>query len=171
MIYYDKLIFELSARGRKGYSLPANRYPRKATLPPTLLRAEAPALPAEAPAFAAETAAVSAIAHRQSHVGFAGEFAHFLHRSGEVGRREFLDLRVFGRVLLLERRLSLGEFTRLGRIKAARQRQSQCGKEQILFHDTIPFSLSFSRSEAHPALRFPPFHRALPSDPIPITPN
>ena len=45
MIYYDKLIFELSAPGRKGYTLPANRYPVHATVPETLRRAEAPALP------------------------------------------------------------------------------------------------------------------------------
>ena len=45
MIYYDKLIFELSAPGRKGYTLPANRYPVHAAVPGTLRRAEAPALP------------------------------------------------------------------------------------------------------------------------------
>ena len=45
MIYYDSLVFELSARGRKGYSLPANRYPRRNAVPDTLRRATAPALP------------------------------------------------------------------------------------------------------------------------------
>ena len=45
MIYYDKLIFELSRKGRKGYTLPKNRYPKKAALPEKLLRPEAPELP------------------------------------------------------------------------------------------------------------------------------
>ena len=45
MIYYDKLIFELSAPGRKGYTLPANRYPRRNAVPAALCRSEAPALP------------------------------------------------------------------------------------------------------------------------------
>ena len=27
MKYYDKLVFELSQKGRVGYSLPANRFP------------------------------------------------------------------------------------------------------------------------------------------------
>ena len=45
MIYYDKLIFELSAPGRKGYTLPANRYPVHTAVPEALRRAEAPALP------------------------------------------------------------------------------------------------------------------------------
>ena len=45
MIYYDKLIFELSRKGRRGYSLPENRYPRKAVIPAELRRAETPALP------------------------------------------------------------------------------------------------------------------------------
>ena len=45
MKYYDKLVFELSRKGRKGYSLPANRFPSAPAIPDTLLRAEAPALP------------------------------------------------------------------------------------------------------------------------------
>ena len=45
MKYYDKLVFELSRKGRKGYSLPANRFPSAPAIPETLLRAEAPALP------------------------------------------------------------------------------------------------------------------------------
>ena len=45
MIYYDKLIFELSAPGRKGYTLPVNKYPRHASVPDGLRRADAPALP------------------------------------------------------------------------------------------------------------------------------
>ena len=45
MKYYDRLIFELSQKGRKGYSLPANRFPAAPELPSNLLRSEAPALP------------------------------------------------------------------------------------------------------------------------------
>ena len=45
MKYYDKLIFELSAPGRKGYSLPANRYPAAPALPEALRCQAAPALP------------------------------------------------------------------------------------------------------------------------------
>ena len=44
MKYYDKLIFELSAPGRKGYSLPKNSFP-KVALPEQLLRKEKPLLP------------------------------------------------------------------------------------------------------------------------------
>ena len=45
MIYYDKLIFELSQKGRRGCSLPANRYPRRHAVPAELCRTEAPSLP------------------------------------------------------------------------------------------------------------------------------
>ena len=45
MKYYDKLIFELSAEGRTGYSLPKNRFPAAGPLPETLRREEAPLLP------------------------------------------------------------------------------------------------------------------------------
>lgn len=48
MKYYDKLIFELSKPGRKGYTLPRGRFGGKSleeSLPKGLLRAEAPALP------------------------------------------------------------------------------------------------------------------------------
>ena len=45
MKYYDKLVFELSRKGRKGYSLPVNRFPQAQAIPSQLLRAEAPALP------------------------------------------------------------------------------------------------------------------------------
>ena len=47
MKYYDKLIFELSRPGRKGYSLPANAYENDAiaALPADLLRSEKPELP------------------------------------------------------------------------------------------------------------------------------
>ena len=45
MKYYDKLVFELSQKGRKGYSLPVNRFPAAPELPANLLRGEAPALP------------------------------------------------------------------------------------------------------------------------------
>ncbi len=45
--YYSPLIFELSRKGRKGYSLPANTYGTTvaAAIPHTLLRDTAPALP------------------------------------------------------------------------------------------------------------------------------
>ena len=42
---YGKLIFELSRKGRKGYSLPATDIPAAEALPASLLRSEAPALP------------------------------------------------------------------------------------------------------------------------------
>ena len=45
MKYYDKLIFELSAEGRTGYSLPKNRFPAAGPLPEALRREEAPLLP------------------------------------------------------------------------------------------------------------------------------
>ena len=45
MKYYDKLIFELSKKGRVGYSLPVNRFPASPELPHELQRAAAPALP------------------------------------------------------------------------------------------------------------------------------
>ena len=45
MKYYDKLIFELSKKGRVGYSLPVNRFPAAPELPHELQRAAAPALP------------------------------------------------------------------------------------------------------------------------------
>ncbi len=45
MKYYDKLIFELSADGRNGYSLPKNRFPAANPLPKSLTRSEAPLLP------------------------------------------------------------------------------------------------------------------------------
>ena len=45
MKYYDKLVFELSRKGRRGYSLPVNRFPAAPALPANLLRGEAPALP------------------------------------------------------------------------------------------------------------------------------
>ena len=45
MKYYDKLIFELSKKGRVGYSLPENRFPQAPELPLELQRASAPALP------------------------------------------------------------------------------------------------------------------------------
>ena len=45
MKYYDKLIFELSAEGRTGYSLPKNRFPAAGPLPEALSREEAPLLP------------------------------------------------------------------------------------------------------------------------------
>lgn len=52
MKYYDKLIFELSAPGRKGYALPANNYPSEYSdnpadkfLPETLRRTKAAELP------------------------------------------------------------------------------------------------------------------------------
>ncbi len=45
MKYYDKLIFELSAQGRTGYSLPACEGVGCSNLPSELLRTEAPALP------------------------------------------------------------------------------------------------------------------------------
>lgn len=48
MKYYDKLIFDLSVEGRQGYSLPRPCVPADgiaATLPTTLTRSEAPALP------------------------------------------------------------------------------------------------------------------------------
>ena len=47
MKYYDKLIFELSRPGRKGYSLPKNRFDRNAlaALPAGLKRGEAAELP------------------------------------------------------------------------------------------------------------------------------
>ena len=47
MKYYDKLIFELSRPGRRGYELPKNRYEEKAleNIPSELIRKEAPELP------------------------------------------------------------------------------------------------------------------------------
>ncbi len=45
MKYYDKLIFELSSKGRCGYSLPENRYPAGPSVPESLSRDTAPALP------------------------------------------------------------------------------------------------------------------------------
>jgi len=45
MKYYDKLIFELSKEGRKGYSLPVNRFPAAPELPLQLRRAASPRLP------------------------------------------------------------------------------------------------------------------------------
>ena len=45
MKYYDKLIFELSSKGRRGYSLPLNRFPAAPALPGNLCRESAPALP------------------------------------------------------------------------------------------------------------------------------
>ena len=45
MKYYDKLIFELSQKGRCGYSLPANKFPSAPELPLQLKRASAPVLP------------------------------------------------------------------------------------------------------------------------------
>ena len=45
MKYYDKLIFELSQEGRKGYSLPVNKFPQSPELPVQLQRASAPRLP------------------------------------------------------------------------------------------------------------------------------
>ena len=44
MKYYDKLIFECSKEGRKGYSLPDNPYPH-AEIPADLCRQDAPVLP------------------------------------------------------------------------------------------------------------------------------
>ena len=38
MKYYDKLVFELSQKGRVGYSLPANRFPAAPELPAGLRR-------------------------------------------------------------------------------------------------------------------------------------
>ena len=38
MKYYDKLVFELSQKGRVGYSLPANRFPAAPELPVELRR-------------------------------------------------------------------------------------------------------------------------------------
>ncbi len=46
MKYYDKLIFDLSKAGRRGYSLPANKWENSVSeLPAGLRRAAAPALP------------------------------------------------------------------------------------------------------------------------------
>ena len=46
MKYYDKLIFDLSKEGRKGYSLPVNKWTASVSeLPAGLRRCEAPALP------------------------------------------------------------------------------------------------------------------------------
>ena len=45
MKYYDKLIFELSKDGRKGYSLPKNQFPQAPELPLQLRRASALPLP------------------------------------------------------------------------------------------------------------------------------
>ena len=45
MKYYDKLIFELSKKGRKGYSLPKNHFPPAPELPLQLRRASALPLP------------------------------------------------------------------------------------------------------------------------------
>ena len=47
MKYYDKLIFELSRPGRRGYELPANGYAADAiaSIPGNLLREEKPELP------------------------------------------------------------------------------------------------------------------------------
>ena len=45
MKYYDKLIFELSAPGRVGYTLPANRFPKAPALPESVSRTVAPELP------------------------------------------------------------------------------------------------------------------------------
>ncbi|MBR4775612.1 MAG: aminomethyl-transferring glycine dehydrogenase subunit GcvPB [Bacteroidales bacterium] len=45
MKYYDKLIFELSKEGRKGYSLPKNQFPQSPELPLQLRRASALPLP------------------------------------------------------------------------------------------------------------------------------
>ena len=38
MKYYDKLVFELSQKGRVGYSLPSNRFPSAPELPVELKR-------------------------------------------------------------------------------------------------------------------------------------
>ena len=40
MKYYDKLVFELSKEGRKGYSLPVNKFPHSSELPAGLQRME-----------------------------------------------------------------------------------------------------------------------------------
>ncbi len=46
MKYYDKLIFDISKEGRKGYSLPVNKWETSVSaLPAGLLRSEYPALP------------------------------------------------------------------------------------------------------------------------------
>ena len=45
MKYYDKLVFELSKEGRKGYSLPTNKFPASPELPVQLRRASRPDLP------------------------------------------------------------------------------------------------------------------------------
>ncbi len=45
MKYYDKLIFELSREGRKGFSLPEDRFPSAPELPATLRRGTALPLP------------------------------------------------------------------------------------------------------------------------------
>ena len=45
MRYYDKLIFELSVPGRKGFSLPKNRFGAAPSVPDGLRRGEAPSLP------------------------------------------------------------------------------------------------------------------------------
>ncbi len=45
MKYYDKLVFELSQKGRVGYSLPVNRFPSAPELPVELKREAAPDLP------------------------------------------------------------------------------------------------------------------------------
>ena len=45
MKYYDKLIFELSAPGRTGYSLPQDRYPAAPALPASVSRASSLPLP------------------------------------------------------------------------------------------------------------------------------
>ncbi len=44
MVYYDKMIFDISTEGRKGYSLPKEDIARQA-LPETLLRDDCPGLP------------------------------------------------------------------------------------------------------------------------------
>ena len=45
MKYYNELIFELSKKGRTGYSLPVNRFPAAEGLPEGLCRQSAPELP------------------------------------------------------------------------------------------------------------------------------
>ena len=45
MKYYDKLVFELSRKGRTGYSLPENGFPKAEALPAVLCRGEEPLLP------------------------------------------------------------------------------------------------------------------------------
>ena len=45
MKYYDKLVFELSRKGRVGYSLPENTFPKAEPLPAALCRADEALLP------------------------------------------------------------------------------------------------------------------------------